>query len=139
MEKEKIIKSMIITTIVLVIIFAAIAIAVHNSSGNTIIGKWETTAEDGSVVTYEFTKDKEKASSEYPLYYLTVKNKDGSTQNEKGTYVISNNTVITLYPADSEDTSIVSLKINKDKLTFIYTVDYTEKEIDFKKIPEKKS
>lgn len=140
MEKQKIIRTIIITLVFLLVIAGIIVYAVHNDSKNLILGTWEATAEDGTVVSYQFTTDYENASTKETIYYLTVKNPDGSTETEKGTYNISNDTVVTFRPiADGvTDNATASFSIKKDTLHFEYTVDFETKEIDFKKVKAEK-
>ena len=134
-QAGKIIKTMVITTIVLAILAGVIIYAVVNSSDNLILGTWESKAEDGTQVTYLFTDEYENPSTKETLYYLTVKNPDGSEETEKGTYNISNDSVITFRPVDEsiKDSATASFVIKKDTLTCQYTRDFEEKEVVFTK------
>ena len=134
-QTGKIIRTIVITLIVLALIAGGIIYAVVNSSDNLILGTWEAKAEDGTQVTYLFTDEYENPSTKETLYYLTVKNPDGSEETEKGTYNISNGTVITFRPVDEsiKDSATATFEISKDKMVCQYTRDFEEKEVVFNK------
>lgn len=134
-QAGKIIRTMVITLVVLALITAGIIYAVVNSSENLILGTWEAKAADGTSVSCLFTDEYENPSTKETLYYLTVKNADGSEEKEKGTYNISNGSVITFRPVDEsiKDSATASFTISKEKLTCQYTRDFEEKEVVFTK------
>ena len=134
-QTGKIIRTMVITLIVLAIITGVIIYAVINSSENLILGTWEATAEDGTVVSYVFTDEWDNASTKETLYYLTVKAPDGSSETEKGTYNISNDSVITFRPSDEsiKDSATANFIIEDDKLICKYTIDFEEREVVLEK------
>ncbi len=137
-QTGKIIRTMIITFIVLALIAGGITYAVVNRSDNLILGTWESTAADGTCVTYLFTDEYENQSTKETLYYLTVKNPDGTEETERGTYNISSGSVITFRPSDEtiKDSATASFKISKDKFVCQYTRDFEEREIVFNKTAE---
>ncbi len=134
-QTGKIIRTIVITLIVLAIITGVIIYAVINSSENLILGTWEATAEDGTVVSYVFTDEWDNASTKETLYYLTVKAPDGSSETEKGTYNISNDSVITFRPSDEsiKDSATSNFVIEDDKLICKYTIDFEEREVVLEK------
>ena len=139
MEKEKIIRTIVITLICLVLV----GIGLYNmwaSEGELLIlGTWEATAEDGTVVSYLFTDELEKSVTQQNIYHLTVTSPDGTVSKEKGTYNIANDDVLTLRPEGAEvsQSTTTSFVIDKDKLTCKYEVDFLgEQEITFKKVAE---
>ncbi len=139
MEKEKIIRTIVITLICL----ALIGIGIYNmwASGEEllILGTWETTAEDGTVVSYQFTDELEKSVTLQNIYHLTVTSPDGTVSKEKGTYNIANDETLTFRPegAEASQSTTTTFTINKDKLICKYEVDFLgEQEIVFTKVAE---
>lgn len=134
-QTGKIVKTMVITLIVLAIIAVGIVYAVVNSSDNLILGTWESEAADGTKVSYIFTDEYENYSTKETLYYLTVTKPDGSKETEKGTYNISTDSVITFRPSDDsiKDSTTAEFTITKDTLKCQYTVNFEQKEVVFNK------
>lgn len=137
-QTGKIVRTMVITLIVLAIIAVGIVYAVVNSSTNLILGTWESVAADGTKVSYLFTNEFENYSTKETLYYLTVTKPDGTKETEKGTYNISTNSVITFRPGDEsiKDSTTAEFTIDKETLTCQYTVNFEQKEIVFNKTAE---
>ncbi|MDP4118635.1 MAG: hypothetical protein Q8873_05530 [Bacillota bacterium] len=105
--------------------------------GNGILGTWEAKTNDGARVVYELTDDYENVSTKATIYHLTVTNADGTKSTEKGTYDISDNAMITFRPENSQDNATVDFKMDKDTLTFKYTVNFKTKTVVFKRVTEK--
>ena len=139
-QTGKIVKTIVITSIILAVIAGVIYYAIVNSNENLILGEWQATAKDGTVVTYKFTDEFENQSTKETIYYLTVKNPDGSVEEDKGTYNISNDTIITFRSITDPKTSNpnAEFEIKKDVMKFKYSagLDYDESGIEFKKIAD---
>lgn len=139
MEKEKIIRTIIITLICLVLVGIGIYNMWSSEGSLLILGTWESAAEDGTVVSYEFTDELEKSVTLQNIYNLTITYSDGTTVKEKGTYNIANDETLTFRPegVDASKSTTVAYVIKKDKLICNYEVDFLgEKEITFTKVAE---
>lgn len=139
MEKEKIIRTIVITLICLVLVGIGLYNMWANEGELLILGTWETTTEDGTVVSFQFTDELEKSVTLQNIYYLTVTSPDGTKSEEKGTYNIANDETLTFRPEGAEvsQSTTTAFVIKKDKLTCKYEVDFLgEKEITFTKVAE---
>lgn len=136
MEKEKILKSMILTFVFLAIIAGIVWYAIATSPANKIVGVWEGTASDGTKIELNFSKDIENVSTQEKMYYLTVTSKDGAKEEEKGVYNVSNNTMLTLRPSDEtlNDNAKAFFYIEEDKIRFEYTVNFETYEFTLNKV-----
>ena len=136
-QTVKIVRTMIITAIVLGIVAGFIIYSVVNSSETLILGTWEAT-NDGYTVTVEFTDEYENKSTKETLYYITEKSPDGKEEKEKGTYNISNEKVMTLRPANEnvKDSATVEFTIEGKTLNCKYTRDFEEKSFTLEKVAE---
>ncbi len=138
MEKQKIIRTIIISSIVVILVAIGIYNMYAGSGDIKILGTWEAKAADGTVVSYEFTDDIDNANSKQTVYHLTV-TKNGKTEKEDGTYNISNDDVLTFRPDGTEahQSTTATFKIEKDTLTCKYEIDFLgEQEIVFTKTAE---
>lgn len=140
-QTGKIIRTIIITAVVLALITGAIVYAVVNSSDNLILGQWEAEAENGAKVTCLFTDRYENPSTKETLCYITYQPKDGKTEIEKNTYNISSGSVITFRPADEslKDSTTATFTIDKDKMTYVYERDFEKAEIVMTKTADMKN
>ena len=134
-QTGKIVKTMVITLVVLALAAGAIVYAVLNSSETRILGTWQA-SNQGYDVTIEFTDTYENPSTKETLCYVTFKAPDGTTETEKATYNISNESVITLRPVDEniKDSATAEFRIEGKKLICQYTRDFEQKEFTLEKV-----
>jgi len=129
-QSGKILKNIIIIAVFLAIVAGVVIYSINNSAEVRILGTWEATTEDNHKISIKFTDEYENKSTKETLYYITVEYPDGKIEEEKGTYNISTDTMMTLRPSDASlnDSATVAFKIKGDKLVCKYTRDFEEKE-----------
>ena len=134
-QTGKIVKTIVITLVVLALIAGGVIYAIVNSSENLILGTWESSNDSGYNVKIEFTDLYENPSTKETICHITFKHPDGPVEMEKATYNISNGKVVTFRPADEskKGSATTEFKIDGKKLICVYEMNYQEKEITFAK------
>ncbi len=142
-QTKKIIINIVITLVIVVIGGFFLVSYLNSRPTKTILGTWQATAKDGTVIEYEFTDDYKNRSTKDTLYTLTVTHPNGKKEVEEGYYVISNDTMLDLRPDspkkglssndDESDNVSASFEIKGDTLNITYSADFEEAKFSFKK------